>query len=101
MAENQTLVVYTVTTGKTLYLVTLTLMVANYSGFTNTGYAQIRDAIDSVKGIALRAKSAHGLNHNAWCNFNPPLALPAGWDISAYSPVAGFQTGVFFAGYEL
>ena len=96
---NATVIVHTVTDGKTFFLTTLTLSIevpaAGYS------YMFVRDAGDVVAYflgfIQCSATSAAG---PLAVTFNPPLEIPEKYDICVGSTVALLTVGGFVHGWE-
>jgi hypothetical protein len=99
-ATNETVVVHTVTAGKTLYLSAWAFSVNNFSGVDNGGYALVTDGSDVQQYVfcSIRCPDADGKGLS--CSLLPPLEIPAGYKIKAYSPGANITVTLFIHGYE-
>ena len=98
-AENAWAVVYTVPSGKLLYLCLAILMVnaaANGEGmlcvFDNTGIFQYCLAV---------TRKAAGDGDTYPISFPIPLEIPSGWEIRVYSSASSFYSYSFILGYLL
>jgi len=75
-------IIHTVTTGKTFYLVYALVEAWHYAAGVHEGYLIVRDTADVLKGFLLKCGGPDAddrFQQNA--SFPIPLAIPAGWDI--------------------
>jgi len=98
-ATNGTTIIHTVTATKTLYLCTSTL---TYWGAVGSGQIKVRNAADVdqyilvIGGLITAAGAFFGLS----IPFNPPLEIPAGWDVVVLSSIAASVAEGFIFGWE-
>ncbi len=101
VAENSTAILYTVTTGKTLYLSTATLSVAFSPDVTGTSALFLRDQNDANAVIIFSVTHVSINGFAVGQSFFPPLEIPALWDICVSSGIAGLYAYGFIHGYEV
>lgn len=99
-ANNNTVVLYTVTAGKTLYVVSIFVETAQAVAAGGSGYLQVRNTSDVVQYqwksyLPLAGQLEFALS------FPVPLSLAAGWDIALFSDNANTYAIGTFTGYEL
>jgi len=98
-ANNSTGIIHTVTSGKSLYLCSVSLSFYN----TSAGYGNmfVRDTSDNVQYRLLEIRRQANDGISVPLTFNPPLVLPAGWDICVYSGASDVLVRGFIFGYEV
>jgi len=98
-ANNSTVIIHTVTSGKSLYLCNIGLSVfPTASGY---GYFYVRDENDTTQYRFFRPRRQQYDGEMVSMTFNPPLIIPEGWDIVLWSQVADFIIYGFIFGYEV
>ena len=96
---NGTEILYTVTAGKTLYLISVESMVSDNVGGLTAVY--IRDELDVTwYQCDYRMSVQNNPNWGKQSFFFPPLEVPAGYDICMYSNVAGLNCQASIFGWE-
>ena len=97
--DNALLIVHTVTAGKTLYL-TAALASGNTAGTATGINIWVRNAADVAQYYLIQ----NSLNVNTYfavgLSFNPPLEIPAGWDIVIVAGHATARADLFIHGWE-
>ena len=98
-ATNGVTIVHTVTAGKTLYLVTASIM--SLSNQASNGFIGVRNGADVDQGYLCHVIGAAlgGYPSPLWYSM-PPLELPAGWDVYVQSGAAGFTAIGTIFGWE-
>lgn len=98
-----TLVMHTVTAGKTLFLTSASLALGSLLT-SDVCYLAVRNAIDVLQFDILRHRvkatadnSANVANSMALI---PPLEIAAGWDVVVYSPDVDIAAAATFSGWE-
>lgn len=98
-ANNNTVTIYTVPAGKTLYLCTAWLDVTTAA----VGYSAIyiRDELDA-HWLPLRRiyQTASSYPSDSWITFWPPLEVPAGYDVVVYRSTPQNVHGAIFGWVE-
>ncbi len=100
-ADNNTVVIYTVTTGKILKITAFCLSIFNASGTDKNGTLSIRNASDVVQAVICNLHAFNNGNDSQSAGFAIPMSLPAGWDIAVFSSAAALEAHGFIAGYEI
>ena len=100
IAENTTDIIYTITTGKTLYLSAVTIGIRFTAEVSGSAQLFLRDEDDLNAVIIFNL--TRGANNGFCCgqSFFPPAEIPALWDICIYSNPAGIHAYGFIHGYE-
>lgn len=98
-ADNSTVIIHTVTSGKSLYLCSIALSVIPAA--TGYGYFYVRDDSDTTQYRFFRPRRQQYDGEMVSMTFNPPLIIPEGWDICLMSQVDGFGMRGFIFGYEV
>lgn len=98
-AVNQTTIIHTVTSGKTLYLTSFGVNCYNGSGGAQTTYFRIRDTSD-VEVVSWTFTINNGASVQNAFPFVVPITIPAGYDLVAISTVALYSIYVAISGYE-
>ena len=98
-ANNSTVIIHTVTSGKTLYLCSITLSVDPIAN--GYGWFYVRDTNDNTVYSFFRPRRQANDGEMVSATFNPPLKIPDGYDICLMSEVDGFHMYGFIFGYEL
>jgi len=98
-ANNSTVIIHTVTSGKSLYLCSIGFSV--FPTATGHGVFFVRDESDTTqyRFFYIRRQSDDG--DMVSMTFNPPLVIPEGWDICLWSATSGFGIRGFIFGYEV
>lgn len=99
--DNGTVIIHTVTAGKTLYLCHYMWSIWNISGGNGWGRLQVRDAGDAQVYLIVDSGAADDFAYGISGNFNPPLEVPAGYDICVISGQADCWVSGFIHGYEI
>ena len=100
-AINATTTIYTVTTGKTLYCSVAVYSVQNESGSAGNSYILVSNASDVIQYIFVRRRVPAGDGSSEALSFCPPLEIPAGYKLKAYSQIADLRTTFYVHGYEI
>jgi len=98
-AVNATVIIHTVSTGKTLYLCSVSFSV--YPTANGMGALYCRDTDDALQYIFFIIRRQANDGFATAMSFNPPLVIPAGYDLCVRSWNDGFDTRGFIFGYEL
>ena len=98
-ADGALVIVWTVTVGKTGFLATVIL---NAAGLPGVGTLYVRNAADVYQYSILWGGilTAVGSVMPASASFNPPLEIPAEWDVVMISSAVGFACAGFVFGWE-
>lgn len=98
-AENATVIIHTVTAGKTLYLSFFSVRISSHVNQSVT--LKVRNDLDVDQYESAKVNSYTGMpGFTVTGNLNPPLEIPAGWDVVIVSPGAGAYGHAFIHGYE-
>lgn len=97
--SNDTVIVHTVTAGKILYLVTATFSLSA-SVANERGSMQVRDTGDVEQYRIFSQHMRVTGSIMAAAHFNPPLEIPAGYDITILSEALTLVTYGFIFGWE-
>jgi len=92
-------VIYTVSSGKNLYLCSVAFSV--YPIADGNGSFNIRDDNDNIKHILFQIQRQANDGTIITLTFNPPFVIPEGWDIHLWSSATGFRLRGFIFGYEV
>jgi len=98
-ANNSTVIIHTVTSGKNLYLCSVAFSV--YPTVDGSGSFNIRDDNDNIKHILFQIQRQANDGTMVTLTFNPPFVIPEGWDIIIWSSTTGFRLRGFIFGYEV
>jgi len=98
-ASNNTAVIYTVTAGKTLYLVSLSMSTDPIQA--GRGAITVRNASDVDQYYFFFANSPIAQGQAASMSFPIPYEIPEDWDIAVSSTVAACYVNGFIFGYEI
>lgn len=98
VANNNTVVLYTVGAGKVLYITDWAIgVVGNFSG---EGYLCVRDNLAAVQYEFCFARCIAGvLMRGLTSSTFYPIEVPATWDVAVYSGVAGLTIRGFIHGW--
>lgn len=95
-----TTIVYTVTAGKTLYIVAANLSCVSTAAAAIEVSLFVRNAADVAQGYLIARYPGPGhLNCGGECAYPIPLQVPAGWDVVVYSAALGIGLASFW-GWE-
>lgn len=100
-ADNNTVIIHTVTIAKTLYLSLAVHTIQNYSGASGNSDFYVTNAEDAVQYYFSRLASLDDYGHGVSLPFLPPLEIPAGYKIIVNSSGATVVANVFLHGYEM
>ncbi len=98
-ASDSTVICHTVSAGKTFFL---TKFIFSSGWGAGLGTLVVRNASDVPQYTiaSLQFSSAAGAPGVTPGFFNPPLEIPAGWDLAVISSAAGHIANVFIHGWE-
>ncbi len=99
--ENATLVVYTVSTGKTLYLSNATFISRNSAELYKYTRFFVTNAADEDQYYFYRIIQLADSIISCPYSFLPPLEIPAGYKIKLFSGDSDLQCMAFIHGYEV
>jgi hypothetical protein len=95
-----TTILYTVTAGKTLYIVAASLAVVSTAAAAIEVSLSVRNAADVTQAYLVpRYPGPGALSDGGECAYPIPLSVPAGWDVVVYSAAGGVGLGSFW-GWE-
>jgi hypothetical protein len=98
-ANNSTIPLHDVPSGKTFFLAGFTCNVNKGTGGGN-GYLTVRD-VSNVAQYHLVQVPMFSAGHATYCmSFVPPFEIPSGWDITIISDTAGLGVSAFIYGWE-
>lgn len=99
---NGTVIIHTVTAGKTFYLENAFLNVSfAVAGAGQYGQLLVRDDSDTLQYLIYFLKHDNQTGaETATTHFKRPIRIPAGWDICALSTTANVGSHAFIRGYE-
>lgn len=100
-ANNSTVVIHTVTAGKTFFLNTLTFSNRNQSGAVAAGYISVNNDSQVFQYRIFNAATPDGDTSLASASFPFPLELASGWEIVVQSEIVSLYTVGFIHGYEV
>jgi len=98
-ANNATKIIHTVSSGKSLYLCSVALSV--FPTALGEGYIYVRDENDTTQYYILVTRRQENDGEMVSMTFNPPIQIPAGWDICVVSSATNFKLRGFIFGYEV
>jgi len=98
-ANNATVILHTVTIGKTLFLTAVSFQAATTTA-GKSGILLVRDTsdVEKYKLFNFYLTAVGGLSDSL--SFNPPLEIPSGWDICIYSSATECVARTFIHGWE-
>jgi len=93
-------IIHTVTTGKTFYLVAACLLIKHYAAGFHRGNITIRDTADVRRAFLIDLGAADAEEGRGFAvSFPTPISIPAGWDILLDANVYSYACGSIF-GWE-
>jgi hypothetical protein len=103
-ANRSTVVLHTVSAGKTLYLTAMSASIVQ-SVNNAIGQCTVRDESDVDQYNLIYHKSLAGeytdaVSNSMSINYNPPIEVPAGYDIYVSTDSYGLTLSVMFSGWE-
>jgi len=99
--NNSTAELHEVSAGTTFYLTTVTLGIRNNNAAAQFIYLEVRNVGDVAQYSLFTNGMGAGQGGSCSATFNPPLEIPAGWDIFLTSLVANMAGYATIHGYEL
>lgn len=99
--EGDTLLEYTVTAGKTLYLSTMTISVRNISEVVGSVNWIIVDEVAEGWYYFFVGLIGVDLESHLHALFNPPMQIPGNYSFQLYSSEIGVKGYAAFFGYEM
>lgn len=101
IADNSTVIVYTVTTGKTFYLCSYTLTATNSGAMTNNARLFVRNGGDVVQYHMELMFVLQPQCIRASMAFPVPVEIPAEYDVVVQSQLTDLKVRAFIFGYEI
>lgn len=95
---NNTVIVHTVTAGKTFYL--SSAVIGLFSTGTASGYLLVRDDGDVLQYNIVFGRIINADEQLFSMGFDPPIEIPEGWDICVSSNSADMYVEGFIHGWE-